>query len=228
MLERLKEQVLAANLMLPKYGLVAFTWGNVSGIDRERGIIAIKPSGVAYEALSVEDIVLVGLDGAIVEGRLKPSSDTPTHLVLYKEFPDIGGLVHTHSRWATVFAQAGMSIPALGTTHADYFYGEIPCTRPMTEGEILDSYERSTGEVIVERFQSVDHKQIPGALVHSHGAFCWGDSPLWAAEIAVMMEEIAFMAWHALTLDRNIPSMQQTLLDKHYLRKHGEHAYYGQ
>ena len=228
MLEMLKEQVLEANLMLPKYGLVTFTWGNVSGIDRERGIVAIKPSGVTYEQLTAEDIVLVDLDGAVVEGRLKPSSDTPTHLVLYKAFPDIGGLVHTHSRWATVFAQAGASIPALGTTHADYFYGEIPCTRRMTDGEILDSYERRTGEVIVERFQSVDHEQIPGALVHSHGAFCWGESPFWAVEIAVMMEEIAFMAWHTLTLDRNIPSMQQTLLDKHYLRKHGTHAYYGQ
>ena len=175
MLERLKEQVLEANLMLPKYGLVTFTWGNVSGIDRERGIVAIKPSGVPYEALTAEDIVLVDLDGTVVEGRLKPSSDTPTHLVLYKAFPDIGGLVHTHSRWATVFAQAGTGIPALGTTHADYFYGEIPCTRPMTEGEILDGYERQTGAVIVERFQSVDHSQIPAALVHNHGAFCWGE-----------------------------------------------------
>ena len=228
MLETLKEQVLEANLMLPKYGLVAFTWGNVSGIDRERGIVAIKPSGVAYEALAVEDIVLVDLDGAIVEGRLKPSSDAPTHLVLYKAFPDIGGLVHTHSRWATVFAQAGTSIPALGTTHADYFYGEIPCTRPMTEGEILDSYERRTGEVIAERFQSIEHKRVPAALVHSHGAFCWGESPFWAVEIAVMMEEIAFMAWHTLMLDRDIPSMQPALLDKHYLRKHGTRAYYGQ
>jgi L-ribulose-5-phosphate 4-epimerase len=228
MLETLKEQVLEANLMLPKYGLVTFTWGNVSGIDRERGIVAIKPSGVAYEALAVEDIVLVDFDGAIVEGRLKPSSDTPTHLVLYKAFPDIGGLVHTHSRWATVFAQAGTSIPALGTTHADYFYGEIPCTRPMTASEILDSYERQTGEVIAERFQSIDHSRVPAALVYSHGAFCWGGSPSRAVEIAVMMEEIAFMAWHTLMLDRNTPSMQQTLLDKHYLRKHGAHAYYGQ
>jgi L-ribulose-5-phosphate 4-epimerase len=228
MLDELKKQVLEANLMLPKYGLVTFTWGNVSGIDRERGIVAIKPSGVAYEALVAEDIVLVDLDGAVIEGRLKPSSDTPTHLVLYKAFPDIGGLVHTHSRWATVFAQAGTGIPALGTTHADYFYGEIPCTRPMTDGDILDSYERGTGEVIAERFQDIDHTQIPGALVYSHGAFCWGGLPSWAVEIAVMMEEIAFMAWHTLMLDRNIPLMQQTLLDKHYLRKHGAHAYYGQ
>ena len=228
MLETLKEQVLEANLMLPRYRLVTFTWGNVSGIDREHGIVAIKPSGVAYEALTLEDIVLVDLDGGIVEGRLKPSSDAPTHLVLYKAFPDIGGLVHTHSRWASVFAQAGTSIPALGTTHADYFYGEIPCTRPMTEGEILASYERRTGEAIAERFQSIDRRRVPAVLVRSHGAFCWGESPSWAVEIAVMMEEIAFMAWHTLMLDRNIPSMQQTLLDKHYLRKHGTHAYYGQ
>ena len=172
MLEGLKEQVLEANLMLPRYGLVTFTWGNVSGIDRERGIVAIKPSGVAYEALVVEDIVLVDLDGAIVEGRLKPSSDTQTHLVLYKAFPAIGGLVHTHSRWATVFAQAGKH-PALGTTHADYFFGEIPCTRPMTEGEILDSYERRTGEVIVERFQNIEPSASPPCwstvMAHSAG-----------------------------------------------------------
>jgi L-ribulose-5-phosphate 4-epimerase len=228
MLDELKKQVLEANLMLPRYGLVTFSWGNVSGIDRERGIVAIKPSGVAYEALTVDDIVLVDLAGSIIEGGLKPSSDTPTHLVLYKAFPDIGGLAHVHSRWATVFAQAGRGIPALGTTHADYFYGEIPCTRPMTDGEILDRYERRTGEVIAERFQSIDHKQIPAALVHNHGAFCWGGSPSWAVEIGVMMEEIAFMAWHTLMLQRDTPSMQQTLLDKHYLRKHGAHAYYGQ
>ena len=228
MLEEVKGQVLEANLMLPKHGLVTFTWGNVSGIDRERGIVAIKPSGVTYEGLTAEDIVLVDLDGNTVEGRLKPSSDTPTHLVLYRAFPDIGGIVHTHSRWATVFAQAGISIPALGTTHADYFYGEIPCTRPMTDDEIRHGYERQTGEVIAERFQEVDHKAIPAVLVNSHGAFCWGGSPFSAVEIAVMMEEIAFMAWHTLALERDIPSMQQTLLDKHYLRKHGTDAYYGQ
>jgi L-ribulose-5-phosphate 4-epimerase len=228
MLDELKRQVLEANLALPKHGLVTFTWGNVSGLDRERGIVAIKPSGVTYECLTAEDIVLVDLDGNIVESRLRPSSDTPTHLVLYKAFADIGGIVHTHSRWATVFAQAGMGIPALGTTHADYFYGEMPCTRPMRDDEIRSGYERHTGEVIVERFQDLDYKEIPAAVVCSHGPFCWGESPLLAVEIAVMMEEIAFMAWHTLALDRDIPAMQQTLLDKHYLRKHGADAYYGQ
>jgi L-ribulose-5-phosphate 4-epimerase len=228
MLEKLKKQVLEANLMLPKHGLVMLTWGNVSGIDRGRGLVAIKPSGVEYANLSAEDIVLVDLDGDIVEGKLKPSSDTPSHLVLYKAFPDVGGIVHTHSRWATVFAQAGRGIPALGTTHADYFYGEIPCTRPMTDVEIRDGYERNTGEVIVERFKDLDHEQIPAAVVHGHGPFCWGESPCAAVEIAVMMEEIAFMAWHTLALDRDIQPMQQPLLDKHYLRKHGTDAYYGQ
>ena len=228
MLEELKSQVLEANLMLPKYGLVTFTWGNVSGIDREHGLVAIKPSGVTYEALTADDIVLVDLDGKVVEGRLKPSSDTPSHLVLYEAFPDIGGIVHTHSRWATVFAQAGRGIPALGTTHADYFYGEIPRTRPMRDEEIREGYERNTGGVIAERFQGLDPKQIPAALVYGHGPFCWGDSPSRAVEIAVMMEEIAFMAWHTLALERGTPAMQQALLDKHYLRKHGADAYYGQ
>ena len=228
MLEELKKRVLEANLLLPKYGLVTFTWGNVSGIDRERGLVAIKPSGVEYEALTRDDIVLVDLTGAVAEGGLKPSSDTPSHLELYKAFPDIGGVVHTHSRWATVFAQAGRDIPALGTTHADYFYGAIPCTRPMTDDEIGSAYEANTGKVIVERFRDVDHRAIPAALVHGHGAFCWGASPSAAVELAVMMEEIAFMAWHTLALDSGIVSMQPALLDKHYLRKHGAGAYYGQ
>jgi L-ribulose-5-phosphate 4-epimerase len=228
MLEELKEQVLEANLMLPKHGLVTFTWGNVSGMDRERGLVAIKPSGVEYKDLVAEDVVLVDLEGNIVEGRLKPSSDTPTHLVLYKAFPDVGGIVHTHSRWATVFAQAGTGIPALGTTHADYFHGEIPCTRPMEDDEIRAGYERKTGDVIAERFQDIDHEEIPAVVIYSHGPFCWGESPFLAVEIAVMMEEIAFMAWHTLALDRDVPAMQQTLLDKHYLRKHGKDAYYGQ
>ncbi len=226
--EELKKQVLEANLALPKHGLVTFTWGNVSGIDRERGLVAIKPSGVEYDELTEEDIVLVDLDGGTIEGKLKPSSDTPSHLVLYKAFPDIGAIVHTHSRWATVFAQAGTGIPALGTTHADYFYGEIPCTRPMKDEEIREGYELNTGKVIAERFQDIDHRRIPAALVHSHGAFCWGASPAEAVEIAAMMEEIAFMAWHTLALDTQTPPMQQTLLDKHYLRKHGAGAYYGQ
>jgi L-ribulose-5-phosphate 4-epimerase len=228
MLEELRAQVLEANLMLPKHGLVTFTWGNVSGIDRGLGIMAIKPSGVAYESLAAKDIVLVDLAGAVVEGELKPSSDSPTHLEMYRAFPDIGAIVHTHSRWATVFAQAGRGIPALGTTHADYFYGEIPCTRPMTDGEIRQDYEANTGMVIAERFKNIDHKQIPAVVVRSHGAFCWAESPAEAVELAVMLEEVAFMAWHTLALSRDTPPMQQTLLDKHYLRKHGPKAYYGQ
>lgn len=228
MLKDLREQVLQANLMLPKHGLVTFTWGNVSGIDRERGLMAIKPSGVAYEGLTTKDIVLVDLAGQVVEGGLKPSSDSPTHLQLYKAFPEVGGIVHTHSRWATVFAQAGRGIPALGTTHADYFYGEIPCTRPMTDGEIRSDYEANTGAVITERFRGIDHSQIPAVVVHGHGAFCWAKSPTAAAELAVMLEEIAFMAWHTLALDGSTEPMQQALLDKHYLRKHGPEAYYGQ
>jgi L-ribulose-5-phosphate 4-epimerase len=227
-LEHLKHQVLEANLMLPQHGLVTFTWGNVSGIDRQNGTMAIKPSGVEYEGLTAKDIVLVGLGGEVIEGALKPSSDSATHLQLYKAFPDVGAIVHTHSRWATVFAQAGGGIPALGTTHADYFYGEIPCTRPMTDEEIAHDYEANTGKVIAESFQHIDYKQIPAALVHSHGAFCWADTPVAAVELAVMLEEIAFMAWHTLSLDRHTPPMQPALLDKHYLRKHGPGAYYGQ
>ncbi len=228
MLKDLRERVLQANLMLPKHGLVAFTWGNVSGIDRERGVMAIKPSGVAYEGMTAKDIVLVDLAGQVVEGGLKPSSDAPTHLQLYKAFPEVGGIVHTHSRWATVFAQAGRGIPALGTTHADYFYGEIPCTRPMTVDEIRHDYEAHTGTVIAERFRDMDHRQTPAVLVHSHGAFCWAETPTEAVEVAVMLEEIAFMAWHTLALDGSTEPMQQALLDKHYLRKHGPEAYYGQ
>jgi L-ribulose-5-phosphate 4-epimerase len=228
MLEELKQRVLEANLLLPKHGLVTFTWGNVSGIDRQSGTMAIKPSGVEYEGLTAKDIVLVGLGGEVVEGELKPSSDSATHLELYKAFPDVGAIVHTHSRWATVFAQAGRGIPALGTTHADYFYGEIPCAGPMTDEEIGHDYEANTGKVIVERFQGIDHKQIPAALVHSHGVFCWADTPAMAVELAVMLEEIAFMAWHTMSLDSQTPPMQRALLDKHYLRKHGPGAYYGQ
>jgi len=228
----LKQGVLEANLMLPEYGLVTFTWGNVSGIDRERGLVAIKPSGVDYADMKAEDIVLVSLDGEVVEGAMKPSSDTPTHLELYKTFSDVGGIVHTHSRWATVFAQAGRGIPALGTTHADYFYGEIPCTRPMTVEEIGTEYEANTGKVIAERFRDIDHREIPAVVVHGHGAFCWAADPAGAVELAVMLEEIAFMAWHTLTLAADgtdeSPAMQQSLLDKHYLRKHGPGAYYGQ
>ena len=228
MLEKLKQEVFEANLQLVKYGLVSLTWGNVSGIDRETGLVVIKPSGVPYDTMTAEDMVVVDLNGQRVEGRLKPSSDTPTHVELYKAFPNIGGVVHTHSRWATTFAQAAMDIPALGTTHADTFYGSIPCTRPMTDGEIKGEYEKETGSVIIETFRDRDPDDIPAVLVHSHGSFTWGKSPADALEHAVILEEVAFMAWHSLSINPAQTAMQQTLLDKHYLRKHGKNAYYGQ
>lgn len=228
MLEELKQQVLEANLLLPKHGLVTFTWGNVSGIDRENGLIVIKPSGVPYEGMRAEDMVVVDLDGKRVEGKWKPSSDTATHAALYKAFPNIGGVVHTHSRWATSFAQAGKSIPAMGTTHADYFYGDIPCTRPMTDAEIAGEYERETGKVIAETFSERSPDEIPGVLVMRHGPFAWGRDAMDAVHNAVVMEEAAFMALHALLLDPEAGSIPQALLDRHYLRKHGETAYYGQ
>ncbi|MBD5113708.1 MAG: L-ribulose-5-phosphate 4-epimerase [Ruminococcaceae bacterium] len=228
MLTQLKQKVFEANLLLPKYNLVTFTWGNVSAIDRETGLIVIKPSGVSYEEMTPEDMVTVNLQGEVVEGRYKPSSDTPTHLELYKAFPGVGGIVHTHSRWATSFAQAGKGILPLGTTHADYFYGEIPCTRAMTEAEIKGEYEKETGTVIIEAFKDTDPLSIPAVLVKSHGPFTWGLTAEEAVHNAVVLEEAAFMAYHALTLNNNLSSMQQELLDKHYLRKHGENAYYGQ
>jgi L-ribulose-5-phosphate 4-epimerase len=229
MLERLKEQVFRANLLLPKHGLVTFTWGNVSGIDREQELVVIKPSGVSYEVMKADDMVVVELEtGKTVEGGLKPSSDTPTHLELYKAFPNIGGGVHTHSRWATTFAQAGHGIAALGTTHGDYFHGEIPCTRKMTKAEIEGEYEKETGLVIKETFQGKDPDAIPAVLVQSHGPFAWGTDPMDAVHNAVVLEEIAFMNFHAMMLEPGIPPMQQELLDKHYLRKHGSNAYYGQ
>ncbi len=228
MLEALKQQVLEANLLLPKYNLVTFTWGNVSGIDRESGLFVIKPSGVEYDGMSVEDMVVVDLDGKVVEGKWKPSSDTPTHLELYKAFPKCGGVVHTHSRWAATFAQAGMDIPAMGTTQADYFYGPIPCTRLMTDAEIRGAYEKETGKVIVETFLDKDPAASPGVLVCSHGPFAWGTDAMNAVHNAVVMEEVAFMNWHAMMLNPALGPMQQTLLDKHYLRKHGANAYYGQ
>ena len=229
MLEQLKEQVCKANLLLPKYNLVTFTWGNVSGVDREKGLMVIKPSGVEYDELKASDMVVVDLKtGKKVEGELNPSSDTDTHIELYNAFKNIGGVVHTHSRWATTFAQAGKGIPALGTTHADYFYGEIPCTRKMTPREINGKYELETGLVITETFEKANPDEIPSVLVHSHGPFSWGTDPFNAVHNAVVLEELAFMAWHNLMMDPKLSSMQQELLDKHYLRKHGANAYYGQ
>lgn len=228
MLEALKQQVLVANLALKSHGLVKFTWGNVSGIDRESGLVVIKPSGVPYEGMTVDDLVVLDLAGTVVEGKWKPSSDTPTHLALYRAFADIGGVVHTHSRWATIFSQMHRSIPALGTTHADYFYGEIPCTRPMTPEEIHGDYEAETGKVIVETFAHISPKEIPAALVCEHGPFAWGKDADEAVYHAVVLEELAFMAYHCMLMDPSTMAMQQTLLDKHYLRKHGKNAYYGQ
>lgn len=229
MLEELKKQVLRANLDLPKYGLVTFTWGNVSGIDRKSGVVVIKPSGVEYERLQADDMVCVELDtGKVLEGHYKPSSDTPTHLEIYKAFQELGGVVHTHSRWATSFAQAGKGIPAMGTTQADYFYGDIPCTRKMTPEEIAANYEEQTGKLIVETFRGLSPMAIPGVLVHSHGPFAWGKTTAEAVHNAVVMEEIAFMNYHAMHISPECGTIQQELLDKHYIRKHGKHAYYGQ
>ncbi len=228
MLETLKREVWQANLLLPQHHLVTFTWGNVSAVDRERGLVVIKPGGVAYDAMQPDDMVVVDLEsGAVVEGRYKPSSDTPTHLVLYRAFPSAGGIVHTHSRWATVFAQAHRPIPALGTTHADDFYGEIPCTRPMTDEEIGGEYEAQTGEVIVERFRLLDPQTMRAVLVAGHGPFTWGKDAHEAVHNAVVLEEAAFMAWHTMQLGKTEP-ISQALLDKHFLRKHGANAYYGQ
>lgn len=229
MLENLKETVWKANLELPKMGLVTFTWGNVSGIDRAKGLVVIKPSGVEYDIMTPEDMVVVSLaTGERVEGKWKPSSDTPTHLVLYRAFPDCGGVVHTHSRWATSFAQAGVGIQPLGTTQGDYFYGEIPCTREMTPAEIAGAYEEETGNVIVETFANKNPAQIPAVLVHSHGPFTWGCDAAEAVHNAAVLEEVAFMNFHSLQLNPGQTRMQQELLDKHYLRKHGKTAYYGQ
>lgn len=230
MLEQLKAEVLEANLSLPKYRLVTFTWGNVSGIDRETGYVVIKPSGVEYDEMTAEDLVVVDLDGTVVEGDLRPSSDTPTHLALYRAFPDIGGIVHTHSPWATSWAQAGLPLPALGTTHADYFYGEIPCTRELTEREVETNYELETGRVIVETYQKngLDPTAMPGVLVKNHAPFCWGEDAQQAVHHAVVLEEAAKMAFITYQLNPDARPISQYLLDKHYLRKHGANAYYGQ
>lgn len=230
MLEDLKQIVLEANLLLPEYDLVTFTWGNVSAIDRESGLVVIKPSGVEYDDMTADDMVVVDLDGKVVEGHYKPSSDTPTHVALYKAFPEIGGVVHTHSRWATSYAQSGLGITAYGTTHADTFYGEIPCTRKMTAEEIKGEYELETGNVIIETFRerNIDPSAVPAVLVNSHGPFIWGKDAMEAAHNAVVLEEVAFMALHTRMLNPEIQPMQSELLDKHYLRKHGKDAYYGQ
>ncbi|BES85155.1 L-ribulose-5-phosphate 4-epimerase [Pectobacterium araliae] len=231
MLETLKRQVLEANLALPKHNLVTFTWGNVSAVDRQRDLMVIKPSGVEYSAMTLEDMVVVELEsGKVVEGTKKPSSDTDTHRVLYLEFADIGGIVHTHSRHATIWAQAGKDIPAWGTTHADYFYGPIPCTRLMTDEEINGRYEWDTGTVIVETFRQrgISPVDVPAVLVNSHGPFAWGKDADNAVHNAVVLEELAYMGIFSRQLTPQLGEMQQTLLDKHYLRKHGKNAYYGQ
>ena len=230
MLDELKQKVFEANALLPKYGLVTFTWGNVSGIDRESGLVAIKPSGVPYENMSAEDMVIVDLDGKVVEGKWKPSSDMPTHVELYKAFPAIGGIVHTHSSYATSWAQAGRDIPCYGTTHADYFYGDIPCLRCLTKEEIEDAYERNTGLLIVSEFARLckDPAAVPGCLCRNHGPFAWGKDPFDSVHNAVVMEEVAKMAYRCEQINRSVQSAPQELQDKHYLRKHGKNAYYGQ
>ena len=227
MLEQMKQRVFQANRLLKDSGLVVLTWGNVSGIDRQTGLVVIKPSGVSYDAMTAGDMVVVDLDGKVVEGDLNPSSDLPTHLELYKAFPAIGGVTHTHSRWATVFSQAGVAIPALGTTHADAFYGPVPVTRKMTEAEIRGEYEKETGKVIVECFRGLDPEQIPAVLVHSHGPFTWGRDAMKSVENAITLEEVAMMAWGTRQLNAEA-DLQQELLDRHFWRKHGAGAYYGQ
>ena len=230
MLEELKQKVYEANMLLPKYGLVTFTWGNVSAIDRESGLFVIKPSGVPYEKLCAEDMVVMNLLGEKVEGVLNPSSDTATHLELYKAFPEIGGIVHTHSSWATSWAQAGRGIPCYGTTHADYIYGEVPCVRNLTVEEIEAAYEKNTGVLIVEEFQSrnLDVKAVPAVLCKNHGPFTWGKDAMEAVHNAVVLEEVAKMAARTERINPDVLEAPQELQDKHYFRKHGENAYYGQ
>ncbi|MBQ6492969.1 MAG: L-ribulose-5-phosphate 4-epimerase [Erysipelotrichaceae bacterium] len=229
-MEQLKKEVFEANLLLPEYGLVVFTWGNVSGIDREKGLVIIKPSGVEYDTIKVDDMVVTDMEGNVVEGHYKPSSDLMTHLELYRNFPNIGGIVHTHSINAVAWAQAGRDIPALGTTHGDYFYGNIPCTRYMTPEEIGREYELNTGKVIVEELQKrkIDPDQMPAVLVRSHGPFTWGKDPSDAVHNSLILETLAEMALKSIIIDPDVPEMQQELLDRHYLRKHGPGAYYGQ
>jgi len=226
-IEKLKQQVYQANLDLVEHGLVLFTWGNVSGVDREKNLMVIKPSGVSYDNMKAEDMVVVDMEGNVVEGRYKPSSDTPTHLELYKAFPAVGGVVHTHSTFATAWAQAGCDIPNIGTTHADYFSDDIPCTRDMTEAEVKGAYERETGSVIIERFRGLDPLHIPGVLVKNHGPFSWGKDAHEAVHNAVVMEQVAKMAFISRQINPQL-TMNKLLIEKHFSRKHGPDAYYGQ
>ena len=228
MLEKLREDVCKANKLLPHYGLVTFTWGNVSAIDRETKLFVIKPSGVDYDELTPENMVIVNLDGEVVEGDYNPSSDTPTHMELYKAFPEVGGIVHTHSTWATSWAQAGRSIPCYGTTHADYFYGEIPCVRNLTKEEIDEAYELNTGILIAEYFKNKDYVAMPGVLCKNHGPFAWGKDPFEAVHNAVVLEEVAKMATRTEMINPEAKPAPKVLQDKHYYRKHGANAYYGQ
>lgn len=228
MLEKLREDVCKANKLLPHYGLVTFTWGNVSAIDRETKLFVIKPSGVDYDDLTPENMVIVNLDGEVVEGDYNPSSDTPTHMELYKAFPEVGGIVHTHSTWATSWAQAGRSIPCYGTTHADYFYGEIPCVRNLTKEEIDEAYELNTGILIAEYFKNKDYVAMPGVLCKNHGPFAWGKDPFEAVHNAVVLEEVAKMATRTEMINPEAKPAPKVLQDKHYYRKHGANAYYGQ
>ncbi|RWR02883.1 ribulose 5-phosphate epimerase [[Pantoea] beijingensis] len=227
-MQQLKQQVFEANMALPHYGLVTFTWGNVSAVDRERGVIVIKPSGVAYEHMTADDMVTVDLRGEVVDGRYKPSSDTATHLALYRRYPQIGGVVHTHSTHATAWAQAGLAIPALGTTHADYFSGDILCTRPLSVEEVEGDYELNTGNVIIETLGETNPMHIPGIVVYQHGPFAWGKDAGDAVHNAVVMEEVAHMAWIARNINPQLKRIDRCLLNKHFLRKHGPAAYYGQ
>ncbi len=227
-MQQLKQQVFEANMDLPRYGLVTFTWGNVSAIARQRGLVVIKPSGIAYESMTVDDMSVVDLQGHVVEGRWRPSSDTATHLALYRRYPDLGGVVHTHSTHATAWAQAGLAIPALGTTHADYFFGDIPCTRALSAQEVDEAYELNTGQVIIETLGEANPLHTPGIVVYQHGPFAWGKDAHEAVHNAVVMEEVARMAWIARGINPQLQPIDSWLMNKHFQRKHGPNAYYGQ
>ncbi|HDZ1347496.1 TPA: L-ribulose-5-phosphate 4-epimerase [Klebsiella pneumoniae] len=227
-MQQLKQQVFEANMDLPRYGLVTFTWDNVSAIDRQRGLVVIKPSGIAYESMTVDDMSVVDLQGHVVEGRWRPSSDTATHLALYRRYPDLGGVVHTHSTHATAWAQAGLAIPALGTTHADYFFGDIPCTRALSAQEVDEAYELNTGQVIIETLGEANPLHTPGIVVYQHGPFAWGKDAHEAVHNAVVMEEVARMAWIARGINPQLQPIDSWLMNKHFQRKHGPNAYYGQ